>query len=132
MKDKTIGSCLCGGVVFEVKGQLRPIMLCHCSQCRKTSGHYVAATSCPTGNLSVIGSTNLNWYQSSDKAKRAFCTICGSQLFWRAEGSGETSIFAGSIDGDTGLHTQNQLYTENKGDYYATPDVETIDQEKKQ
>ncbi|MDB3912880.1 GFA family protein, partial [Paracoccaceae bacterium] len=41
------GSCECGAVVFELSGKLRDVVACHCGQCRKTSGHYWAATSGP-------------------------------------------------------------------------------------
>lgn len=38
------GSCLCGAVEFEVAGELeRQPEACHCSMCRKQSGHYLAA-----------------------------------------------------------------------------------------
>ena len=37
------GSCLCGQVEFEADEPLRPVLACHCSQCRKTSGHYAAS-----------------------------------------------------------------------------------------
>ena len=128
MAKNTTGSCLCRRVTYEVIGELREIMLCHCSQCRKTSGHYVAATSCPTNKLIVAGENALSWFQSSDNAKRAFCSTCGSNLFWRPGDGKSTSIFAGTIDGDTGLRTVNQLYPENKGDYYDLPNVTVIDQ----
>ena len=39
------GSCLCGGVVFEADPPYREVVACHCTQCRKTSGHYWAAAS---------------------------------------------------------------------------------------
>ena len=39
-------SCLCGGVKFKTKGQLRHVINCHCSQCVKTHGNYAAYTSC--------------------------------------------------------------------------------------
>jgi hypothetical protein len=29
------GSCLCGGVEFEIDGPLMAPLNCHCSQCRK-------------------------------------------------------------------------------------------------
>ena len=32
------GSCLCGGVRFQIQGELEPIQVCHCSQCRKAQG----------------------------------------------------------------------------------------------
>ena len=48
------GSCECQGVVFELIGELRDVVFCHCSQCRKTSGHYWAATQVSKGNLNLI------------------------------------------------------------------------------
>ena len=38
--------CLCKGVHYEVHGPLRPVVFCHCEMCRRTSGHFVAATAC--------------------------------------------------------------------------------------
>lgn len=40
------GGCPCGGVRYEVRGPLRDVIACHCTQCRRTSGHFVAATAC--------------------------------------------------------------------------------------
>ena len=38
------GSCLCGGVAFEMRGPLEPVTACHCIQCRKQTGNYWAST----------------------------------------------------------------------------------------
>jgi hypothetical protein len=38
------GSCLCKAVSYEVTGPLRNAIGCHCTQCRKMTGHYLAAT----------------------------------------------------------------------------------------
>jgi hypothetical protein len=32
------GSCLCGGVIFEIEQAVGPFELCHCTRCRKVSG----------------------------------------------------------------------------------------------
>ena len=32
------GSCLCGGVRFEIERAVGPFELCHCTRCRKVSG----------------------------------------------------------------------------------------------
>ena len=31
------GSCLCGGVAYEIDGRVSPIQLCHARRCRKMS-----------------------------------------------------------------------------------------------
>ena len=45
------GSCLCGAVSFEVRGELRPVIACHCGQCRKQTGTYMSATVCADSEL---------------------------------------------------------------------------------
>ena len=125
IEKTTHGSCMCGAVRYRVSGPLRPIIACHCIQCRKSSGHYVAATACPTEALQIDGDT-LQWFASSSEAERGFCGRCGSNLFWRRFGANNTSIWAGSIDGPTGLYIAQQLFTESKGDYYALPDASAI------
>ena len=128
VQASTHGSCMCGAVHYRVSGPLRPIIACHCIQCRKSSGHYVAATACPSEALHIEGDT-LRWFASSPQAERGFCGRCGSNLFWRRKDSRSTSIWAGSIDGPTGLHIAQQMFTSSKGDYYALPDAPAIPDE---
>lgn len=127
MADVTTGGCLCGAVTYTLAGKLRPVVACHCTQCRKTSGHYVAATQLPAAKAAISGSA-LKWYRSSDSAERGFCSVCGSNLFWRELDSANISIWAGTIDGKTGLRMESQLYAESAGDYYDLPDVPVVDQ----
>ncbi|WP_425052294.1 GFA family protein [Psychromarinibacter sp. S121] len=113
------GSCLCGDVRYAVTGPLRPVVACHCIQCRKTSGHFVAATSAPRDTVKVTGP--VAWYQSSPEARRGFCPRCGSSLFWDGPGS-HISIHAGTLDGETGLALAGHIFCAFKGDYYPISD----------
>jgi len=113
------GSCLCGAVRYTVSGPLRPVVACHCAQCRKSSGHFVAATSAPRETIQIKG--EVTWYVSSDTARRGFCGICGSSLFW--DGAGQNlSIHAGTLDGDTGVAIKGHIFCADKGDYYDIAD----------
>ena len=112
------GSCLCRAVTFELHGQLRPVLACHCTQCRKTSGHYWAATELDRDGLQMTRDDGLRWYRSSDRAQRGFCSTCGSSLFWQEDGAESISVAAGAIDGETGLHIEKHIYEADKGDYY--------------
>lgn len=118
----TTGSCLCGGVSFEITGPLRPVIACHCSQCRKQSGHYAAFTSCADKDLHFKSQETLAWYRASSEAARGFCKQCGSLLFWKADGRTSTSVAAGALDGKTGLALEGHIYCADKGDYYAITD----------
>ena len=113
------GSCLCGAVRYMVDAPLRQVVACHCRQCRKTSGHHVAATSAPRDKVAVTG--EVTWYASSKEARRGFCGTCGSNLFWDGPGR-NLSIFAGTLDGDPGVRLAGHIYCADKGDYYEIAD----------
>lgn len=113
------GGCICGAISFEIDGPLRPVIACHCRQCRKTSGHHVAATSAHRASVTINGTPV--WYQSSERARRGFCGVCGSNLFWDGPGD-NLSIFAGTLDTPTGLTMSGHIYCADKGDYYALND----------
>ncbi len=116
------GSCLCGAVVFASDAALRPVIACHCTQCRKTSGHFWAATSVPRDSLRILRDEGLAWFQSSATARRGFCKLCGSSLFWDPVGGDDISIGAGCIDGATGVAVDCHWYVADKGDYYELTD----------
>lgn len=100
------GGCSCGAVEFRVDGELRPILHCHCEPCRRFTGNFVAATGCPTVNLSVADEATLRWHQL-EHARYGFCGRCGSSLFWLATDSPDhTSIMAGSLDDADELELQ--------------------------
>ena len=122
-KGKTTGSCLCGAVRYEVERPLRDVVVCHCTMCRKTHGHFAAYTAAPKTGLAIIESRGLRWYRSSPDARRGFCCECGGSLFWEADAKDYVSIAAGTLDGETNLKTAVQIYAEDAGDYYELPDV---------
>ena len=114
------GSCLCGSVRFAVTGTPQGASCCHCGQCRKQSGHVWSSAHVPKGDLSIDG--EVRWYRSSDKARRGFCPICGSFLFWQHADEDQISFSLGSIDGATGLALEKHIFTADKGDYYQITD----------
>lgn len=122
-KDITAsGGCLCGAVRYEVRGPLRPVVNCHCGQCRRTSGHFVAASGARRGDFSLVSSDELRWYESSPEARRGFCGVCGSSVFWDPTGGDETMIMTGTMDSPTGLETAAHIFVGDAGDYYDIPD----------
>lgn len=116
------GSCLCGAVRFEVEGELPPPDACHCTNCRKHSGHYFVSTDVPRSAVAVHGEDKITWYQSSDKARRGFCSVCGSSLFWDPLYRDWTGIALGAFDKPTGTHLKIHIFVAEKGDYYEIAD----------
>ncbi len=116
------GGCLCGAVRYEVHGSLRPIVACHCTQCRRTTGHFLAATAARRADFRLLEQTGLRWYVSSPEARRGFCAQCGSTLFWEGAGRDYLSIAAGTLDDSSGLGIACHIFVADKGAYYQITD----------
>ena len=122
MDEVRTGRCLCGAVRFATRGPLRGVIYCHCGQCRRQTGHFVAATAVADDRIAIDGEDMLSWYAASSDARRGFCRACGSLLFWKAEGLSRISVMAGSFDRPTGLAGMSHIFVADKGDYYGIDD----------
>lgn len=114
------GSCLCGAITFTVTDPPKGVSCCHCSQCRKQSGHVWSSAYVTDSALIIEGEPR--WYHSSDKAKRGFCPTCGSFLFWKHQDDDHISFAMGALEAPTGLRLEKHIFTSEKGDYYEIAD----------
>ena len=115
------GSCLCNAVNFEVSGTLPQPDACHCTQCRKFSGHFFASLDVPRSSLTIHGAENLTWYRI-ETVQRGFCSKCGSSLFWDPVERDWIAIAMGAFDAPTGTKLGKHIFVANKGDYYEISD----------
>jgi hypothetical protein len=116
------GSCLCGAVRFEVDAALNPPDACHCTQCRKQSGHFWASTDVYRTALEIHGAENIVWFQSSEKVQRGFCSVCGSVLFWDPLEKDVIAVAMGAFDSPTDTRLEMHIFVSDKGDYYEIED----------
>jgi hypothetical protein len=116
------GSCLCGAVSFNVTCALPPPDACHCSQCRKQSGHFFASTDVPRTALTIHGTDHLTWFRSSERVRRGFCSTCGSSLFWDPIHKDWIGIAMGAFELPTDTRLRIHIYVADKGDYYDIAD----------
>src|SRR5258706_6422547 len=97
------GSCLCGGVRFEVHGAFLRAKHGHCSRCRKRSGAGASTQGrVRQEQLRVISGQDLvrTYKAAPDAAVKAFCSVCGSSLFGGSyPGGPEIAIRFGALDG---------------------------------
>ncbi|HBK91252.1 MAG TPA: aldehyde-activating protein [Parvularcula sp.] len=121
------GHCLCGAVAFQSSASPDEADACHCSQCRRWSGHYWASVNVPLASFKVTkGEDRIGWFRSSDEVRRGFCRDCGSALIWQPDlhpgHSRIISISAGSLDAPTGVRLKKHIFAGDKGDYYEIAD----------
>lgn len=115
------GSCLCGGVRFEVDGELEPIQVCYCEQCRKAQGT-VLVTNIPLNRSAVrftSGEELFSHYESSPGKDRVFCSRCGSPLFSeRRSLPGVIRLRAGLLNEPLVTRPAAQFYTAHKSNWW--------------
>ena len=76
----------------------------------------------PRDAVTIEGTDKLNWYQATEQARRGFCSVCGSFLFWEAVGSDRLDVAMGALDTPSGTALQMHIFVADKGDYYAIAD----------
>lgn len=116
------GGCLCGRVKYQVTGPFDMFYLCHCSQCRRSTGSAHAANIFTTED-------RLEWLAGEDLVKRyipdqegviskAFCTHCGSLVPYTSLKSGRLIIPAGSLNEPPGIEPNNNIFWRDRADWY--------------
>ena len=125
MSTSLLGSCLCGGVRFEVTLPFRRANYCHCRRCRKHSGSNALAQSrVPSEGFRLVrGEELITVYRPEGGAAKAFCSVCGSSLFGGTWPEGpEVSVRLGSLDGDPGIRPQYHSFVGSKAPWDDLPD----------
>jgi hypothetical protein len=112
------GSCLCGGIEFEITGTPRGATYCHCSRCRKTRGTgHAANLIVPLDGLRFLrGEELLTKYRFPEAKFYAhwFCRVCGSTMPRFDEGRGFAIVPMGSYDGDPGIRPERHIHVASK------------------
>jgi hypothetical protein len=77
------GGCHCGAVRYEVSGAPKHVALCHCQDCRKSSGAPVVAWAAFAEAAFAVTKGEPIAFNSSGQSWRYFCGRCGSGLYYR-------------------------------------------------
>jgi len=117
MKRTVTGSCLCGGVRFEVTPPFIRASHCHCSRCRKHSGTAVCTQARVLREQFrlISGDDLIRVYGEGEGAVKAFCSVCGSSLFGgKWPGGSQVSIRMGAFDDDPGIRPQFHTFVDSR------------------
>jgi hypothetical protein len=131
---KLEGSCLCGGIRYEILEPLSGVVHCHCSMCRKAHGaaFRTRATVKVDAFRFLAGEELLTYYQSSPGEHRSFCRICGSVVITKFDRHPAVYGFAlGTLDSDPETKAARHVFTKYKAPWYditdGLPQIEDVD-----
>lgn len=124
------GSCLCGGVKFEIARAVGPFELCHCSRCRKASGSaFVAGLGVRRDDFRLLqGGELIRTYdapiiEAPPPYRTCFCTRCGSPVPDPFSDSPWFEVPAGLLDDDPQLRPDRHIFVEIKSPWFAITDA---------
>jgi hypothetical protein len=78
-----VGGCQCGAVRYRASGEPKHVALCHCADCRASSGAPMVAWAAFAEEDFAVLSGEAQTFNSSGSSMRSFCGRCGTGLFFR-------------------------------------------------
>ncbi|WP_183154140.1 GFA family protein [Paracoccus siganidrum] len=127
-EDPRAGGCACGAIRFRVDWAESRSGACHCRTCQQWSGGVFVAVTVRQEELHVTGAEHLLHWQSSARAERVSCRLCGSKLWYRrtlppdnpARGDpGDHAICLGVFDVMEGHPLTSEIFIDMKPSGYA-------------
>ena len=119
------GSCLCGGITYEISAPLTDVINCHCSMCRKAHGAvFRTRASVRTTDFTFLsGEDLLTYYESSPGERRSFCSVCGANMITKFSQFPDVYGFAlGTLDTDPEIRIERHVFTRYKAPWYTITD----------
>jgi len=118
------GSCLCGGIVWEVEGPLELMGHCHCSMCRKAHGSaFETGASVSAEKFRwVRGKELIRLYESHPGGHRGFCSRCGSGVPGESVQRDRIFLSGGCLDDDPGTRPVAHIFVASKAPWHEISD----------
>ncbi len=110
-------SCLCERVTLICENVKKEFTACHCTMCTKWGGTWMAAES--TGSLEIEGKDYIRIYDSSSWAERAFCSSCGTHLYYKVKTEPALYIPVGLFTDIDDFHFARQIFVDQKPRYFC-------------
>jgi hypothetical protein len=123
------GSCLCGGVKFEIEGAVGPFELCHCTRCRKANGSaFVATLGVKREDIQLVqGYELIRTFEAPIREappayRTYFCGRCGSPVPNPFNDSPWLEVPAGLLDDDPQIRPDRHIFVDFKSPWFDISD----------
>jgi hypothetical protein len=119
------GSCLCGGVKFEVSEAPDVFRYCHCESCKKLSGAPATINGrVKSSSIRILeGEDLVQTYQPPEGSAKSFCLACGSNLFGGGWPESETcSVRATTFDEPVDARPVAHIFVRSVAPWETLPD----------
>jgi hypothetical protein len=108
---------LCGAVRVRITAPHTAVDVCHCAMCRRWAGGPWMGIRVER-DIAIEGRQHVGVFRSSQWAERAFCKLCGSNLYWRVVDKDIYYLSAGVLDDQAALQLAMQMFIDDKPHFY--------------
>ena len=119
------GSCLCGAIRYEIRGEIDGMLNCHCSDCRKSHGAAFRSRGgvSPSDFRFLEGESLMTRYEHRPGEFRSFCSICGSNIAtFFSDPAVKIGVALGSLDTELKKGPECHVFVSDKADWYEITD----------
>ena len=106
--------CLCGGVRFKTRLKDNALQACHCEQCQRWTGGGPLWTVRTDGVPEVNGTELIRSYFASDHGERAFCSACGTTLYWKMKDGEIAFLPVGLFEDQNGFEVREEIFVDRR------------------
>jgi len=128
--SKLTGSCNCGAIRYDVAGDIKSIVNCHCNMCRKMNGSAFSTYVVVSDDDFSLLSGGLKSHNVSEHAEKNFCAECGTPIFnSNPKYAGLKILHLGSLDDSLNIEPKVNIYCESRLDWLGhLPEIASLEQ----
>ena len=121
------GGCQCGAVRYEVVGEPRQVIVCHCRECQRQSGSAFGMTMVvDEAALRIVQGEPKLFTRKTDSGREILCGFrpqCGTRIYHKPQyRPGTISVKPGTLDDTSWLKPGTHLWTVRKQGWVRVPD----------
>lgn len=133
MEGKQKGGCECGAVRYQVEGEPKAVVVCHCRNCQRQSGGAFGMSMVFSADQFVCESGELASFERPTKSgvtmQGHFCPKCGTRIYNRKVGVTVIILKPGTLDDTYEVRPTLQLWTSRKQSWFDLPQLKGFEEQ---
>lgn len=123
--DRTMltGGCYCGKVGYQVEDAFDYALICHCSNCRRTTGSaFKPFAGIPRDRLSLTHGADSLMIYGDDLTNNTHCAVCGSLLYSVVREGQWVHVAMGTLIDTPTIRPTAHIYVGSKAPWHQITD----------
>lgn len=118
------GACYCRAVTYEVADAFEYALICHCSDCQRTTGSaFKPFAGIPSNELSLTSGEDQLAILGDEANHNAFCRKCGSLLYSVVRGGEYVHVTLGTLREPPARTPSAHIFVRSKAPWHVIGDT---------